>query len=87
MEVDRTANIAKIDTGIKSKWTWKWTEEKDANGVFLSDYVWKIDKPGFAKCNICHCDICYAGGGKRDIISHSKKKKHIENFNVQKTYT
>ena len=35
MEVDRTANIAKIDIGNKNKWTWKWTEEKDTNGVFL----------------------------------------------------
>ena len=56
-------------------------------GYERSILVRKINKPGFAKCNICHCDIRYAGGGKRDIISHSKKKKHIENFNVQKTYT
>ena len=26
--VDRTANIAKIDIGIKNKWTWKWTGEE-----------------------------------------------------------
>ena len=43
-------------------------------------------KPGFARCKICHCDISYGSGGKRDMLSHSKKK-HIENFKIQKTNT
>ena len=85
MEVDRTARITEIDKGIKNRWNWKWMEEKDSNGVFLSDYVRKINKPGYARCIICHCDIRYGAGGKGDLMSHSKKKKHIENVKIKKT--
>ena len=76
MELDRTANINNVDAGIKNKWNWKWTEEKDCHGVFLSDYMRKINKKGIAFCNLCQCKINYGNGGKRDILRHSQKKKH-----------
>ena len=46
MEIDRTADILKIDAGIKNRWVWKWLADKDANGIYFSEYVRKITKPG-----------------------------------------
>ena len=69
MEVDRNADIKKIDSGIKNRWNWKWLEVRDSNGIFLSDYIRKLDLPGFARCTICPHDINYGNGGKRNIIS------------------
>ena len=38
MEVDQSADIKKIDHGIKNGWNWKWMEVKDHNGTFLSEF-------------------------------------------------
>ena len=65
MEVDRTADNDTVEKGVKNRWKWKWLEEKDANGIFLSDYIRKIKKPGFARCTICMCELKYASGGKK----------------------
>ena len=43
MEVDRSADIKKIDHRIKNGWNWKWMETvQDHNGTFLSEYVRKL---------------------------------------------
>jgi hypothetical protein len=42
--LDRTANIKEVDRGLKNIFSWKWLENKDFNGDFLSDYVRKIDQ-------------------------------------------
>ena len=75
MELDRTAmsNTNNVYAGIKNKWNWKWTEEKDCHGVFLSDnmYMRKINKKGIACCKFLQCEINYGNGGKQDILRHT----------------
>ncbi|KAJ8043861.1 hypothetical protein HOLleu_11149 [Holothuria leucospilota] len=82
MEVTREANVKEIDKSVRDKWNWKWLEEKDRDGYFLSDYIRKIDRPGLARCIVCNCDLKYANGGKRDLVAHGNKKKHIKNRKV-----
>ena len=48
------SDISNIDLGIKNKFNWNWLVEKDKNGMFLSEWVRKLDGPGVALCNICN---------------------------------
>lgn len=87
MEVDGTANISEIDKGVRNKWNWQWLEEKDADGHFLSEYIRKVDRPGYAKCIICKCELQYGKGGKKDVVGHASKKKHQRNRKLRETQT
>ena len=87
MEVDRTANISAIDKGVRNKWNWQWLEERDADGHFLSEYIRKVDKPGFAICIICKGELQYGNGGKKDVVNHGSKKKHQRNRKLRETNT
>ena len=55
MELDRTANINNVDAGIKNKWNWKWTEEKDCHGVKCSCKVYNLEEK---KCNCFRLSLC-----------------------------
>ena len=74
--VDRCDDLAAIEHGIKNKFNWKWLEEKDKVGVFLSDYIRKTKEPGCVWCLWCKDSIKYAAAGKKAISNHSTTKKH-----------
>ena len=70
-----SADISKIDVGIKKKFPWNWLVEKDSNGMFLSEWVRKVDCAGEALCNICNDILRYGAGGKSVLLRHANKKK------------
>jgi hypothetical protein len=62
---------------VKNKFSWKWLEDKDDHGDFLSDYVRKIDLAGFAVCQWCkNGKIKYGALGKKDLKQHARKAGH-----------
>jgi hypothetical protein len=65
--LSRSANIKEVDRGVKNEFNWKWLEETDENGDFLSDYVRKINQPGRAFCTWCNDTLKYGSSGKRDL--------------------
>ena len=71
-----SADISKIDVGIKNKFSWNWLVEKDSNGMFLSEWVRKVDRAGEALCNICNYMLRYGAGGKCVLLRHAKEKDH-----------
>jgi hypothetical protein len=85
--VDRSADIRLIDRGINNRFSWKWLEDKDFNNDFLSDYIRKIDQPGYCICEWCSVSdrIKYANSGKKDLKQHSKSKKHKQVRNERHT--
>ncbi|XP_060789431.1 uncharacterized protein LOC132894118 isoform X2 [Neoarius graeffei] len=84
-QVDRSADIRRMEGRVKNKFKWSWLEEKDANGDFLSDYLWKVDRPGYALCTWCNDLLKYESSGKKVLLSHSKCKKHIEARRLKRT--
>ena len=40
--LERTDDLGRIDATIKNKWNWVWTEVKDANNDFLSEYIGRL---------------------------------------------
>ena len=81
---DSRSMLKKIDAGIKNRRVWKWLEDKDVNGIYFSEYVCKLSKPGFAICKICHSEINYesismgAAGKKKTHGSQPKKQTRSE---------
>ena len=47
----------------------------------------KIDKSGYAWCTWCNEQIVYGIGGKKDLMKHCTKKKHLEHLNTRKENT
>ena len=70
MDVERGSDIKKIDCGIKNKFQWKWIENKDQSGTFLSDYFRKIDVAGKARCTVCNQTIKYGSSGAKALMKH-----------------
>ena len=69
------SDISKIDLGIKNKFNWNWLVEKDKNGMFLSEWVRKLDGPGVALCNICNSILKYGSAGKSAFLRHVENSK------------
>ena len=65
-------DIKVIDKGLKNKFKWNWLEEKDCNGMFLSEWVRKIDISGKALCLLCNTVLKYGAQGKSAFASHAK---------------
>ena len=61
--------------------------QKDCNDNFLFDYCMKIDESGYAWCRWCNEQIVYGSGGKKDLMKHCVKKKHLEYLNTRKENT
>ena len=74
--LQRTDSLADIEKGVKNKWVWGWCESPDANGDYLSDYIWKVNLSGAAICQ-CNKKISYGNGGKNVLKQHAKKQVHI----------
>lgn len=71
------ANLKSIEGDIKKNaFRRNWLEEKDSNDDFLSDYIRKIDKPGFVRCIWCDDPLRYLGSGKKDLKTHARTTKH-----------
>ncbi|XP_060764516.1 uncharacterized protein LOC132873191 isoform X2 [Neoarius graeffei] len=83
--IARSADIRSIEGKVKNKFRWSWLKEKDANGDFLSDYVRKVDRPGYALCTWCNDLLKYESSGKKGLRCHSKCKKHIEARTLKRT--
>ena len=56
-----------IEEGVKNSFRWVWLEEKDQNGQFLSEYIWKVNIPSKALCTYYNSLLNYSSGGKKDI--------------------
>ena len=76
MDVQRGADIKKIDDGIKNKFQWKWLENRDNSGTFLSDYFRKIDVAGKVRCTVCNITIKYGSSGMKSLVKHGNSDAH-----------
>ena len=77
MDVHReSSNIKVIDNGIKNKFQWKWLENKDTNGNYLSDYFRKINVAGKAWCIVCNHIITYGSSGMKALMKHGNLDAH-----------
>ena len=76
-----------FDAAITNKWNWPWLSQKDCNNDFLSEYHVKIDKSVYAWCTWCNEQSVYGSGGKKDLMKHCTKKKHLEHLNTRKENT
>ena len=76
--VERGCDIASIDRHVRNKFRWDWLTEKDHQGDFLSDYIWKSTAPGKAFCTYCNDYLSYDKGGKAPLKLHSTSKKHVQ---------
>nr|XP_054772041.1 LOW QUALITY PROTEIN: laminin subunit alpha-2-like [Lytechinus pictus] len=76
MDVERGTNIKQIDSGIKNKFQWKWLENKDNSGMFLSDYFREIDLAGKAQCIVCNQTIVYGSSGMKALMKHGNSDAH-----------
>ena len=70
-------DVKEIDKAFKNKFKWNWLEEKDSNGMYLSEWVRKIDLPGKALCLLCNTVLRYGGQGKSAFASHAKNTDHV----------
>ena len=85
-EVSREDGSLKgIEEGVKN--SFRWLEEKDQNGQFISEYIRKVNIPGKALCTYCNFLLNYSNGRKKDIKNHSRNKKHVQMINIRKTNT
>ena len=73
-----------IDKGIKNPWWWDWVESK-SGGFFLSEFIWKLNKPGKALCLWCDAEINYASRGEKGLVTHVKSYKHRSQIKIRKT--
>ena len=71
-----SADISKIDAGVKNKFNWTWLTQKDANDMFLSEWLRKVDVAGQALCNVCNNLIKYGSAGKSVLLRHAKNTDH-----------
>ena len=77
------SEASSIDKGIKNKFCWSWLEEKDANGMFLSEWVRKIDLAGQAICTICDGHkMIYGSQGKSAIFRHARRQDHKDRISA-----
>lgn len=74
--IERSDDLKSLEKGVKNKWVWKWTEDKDENGDFVSEYCRKIKEAGCACCIWCNKKITYGSSGKKAILNHAKKDNH-----------
>ena len=75
--------IAQLDSGLRCKWSWAWlkievtTNVKEVQHSFpLSQYFVKIDKVGYAKCNLCSKEINYSNKGSHALSAHCQTEVH-----------
>ena len=81
------ATTREIDKSLKNKWSWNWLDEvvvvKDektkevVSEEKISSWVEKVKKEGIAWCRLCDVEIDYKSAGKRCLIDHARKKKHL----------
>ena len=81
------AEISSIDKGVKNQFKWNWLENKDDKGMFLSEWVRKIDLAGKALCLICKKLINYGNQGKAGLDHHAKSVAHKKAVNSLKNNT
>ena len=82
MYLTRSCNLKEIEKDVKNKFRWQWLEAKDCNGDFLSDYVRKLPKPGFAFCIWCDSNLDYRH--KENVLSQGMPKViHIKSLDTQ----
>ena len=60
---------------FKNKFNWNWLVEKDKIGMFLSEWVRKLDGPGVALCNIYNSILKYGSAGKSAFLRHADNSK------------
>ena len=60
---------------FKNNFNWNWLVEKDKNGMFLSEWVRKLDGPGVALCNICNSILKYGSAGKSAFLRHVEQQR------------
>ena len=82
------ATSKKVDTGIKNKWNWKWSEEvvkitekstqKVISQEIVSSWCEKLLKPGCAWCRLCNQEIKYTSAGFRTLSDHAKSQRHLK---------
>ena len=54
----------------------------------MSDYIVKIDKPGYAFCTYCSVAISYGSAGKKNLRKHAENNfKHKETRDLRQTNT
>ena len=68
--------IGSIDKGVKNQFKWNWLESEDANGMYFSEWVRKVDLAGRALCLICNKLINYGNQGKAGLNHHAKCVAH-----------
>ena len=68
--VDRSANVREIDRTEKNCFSWKWLEDKDVAGDFMSE-------SGYVTCQWCNEKIKYGASSKKDSKTRAKKKFNI----------
>lgn len=81
------AEISSIDKGVKNQFKWNWLENKDANEMFLSDWVRKVDLAGKALCLICNKLMNYGNQGKAGLDNHANSAAHKKAVNSLKNNT
>jgi hypothetical protein len=85
VERDSNKNL-EIDKGIRNCWKWEWLE-RFVDGNPVRQNIRKIDSRGLARCEVCNKkEINYAGRGWKSLEQHLKKKLHIDNLKIKRTY-
>ena len=78
MEVDRKVDFKEIDKTVKNGHGWKILDREEHS---LSDYIRKLDKPGYVKCSVCNDTIKY--GSKCFNFFTMRKGAKISKIQVQ----
>eukprot|EP00111_Clytia_hemisphaerica_P013916 TCONS_00040959-protein len=88
--LERKGEQCDLEGTVKNKWRWCWLEERDLgpHKDFLSDYIVKINKPGYAYCTYCKTPISYGSAGKNNLRKHAQtKEKHKKEREVRVSNT
>lgn len=84
MDVQRGSDMKRIDSGIKNRFQWKWLENKNNSGTFLSDYFRKIEIAGKVRCLVCNQTIMYGSSGLKALIKHGNSTAHETASKIKK---
>lgn len=81
--------LKKLEAKVSCRWKWEWLRLETKCEFGGSEYTFplsrffsKIEKAGFAKCNLCNGkEINYGKKGSHALIAHVKTKKHLDLIN------
>ena len=88
--------LTRLEAKVVCKWKWAWLKVESKckyegqEYVFpLSKFFSKIEKAGFARCNLCNGkEINYGKKGCHALTAHVQTKKHLELIrNVASTHS